>query len=376
MRRGVDRRPRNLRSHLSGATMRKLVALSFLGLLDVLVAGRAEAHFMLDAIEISPTDVKMPVSWMSQDSMGSPQKTGPCGNEGGGTKTSIVTDVTGAQTISIVVESTIAHKGWWRVGLAEGPSSTQTLTTMPEQTFQTGAMCVPSIMSNPVWSTSQPIIADGLPQGSSTSTLQTGMLSLKVTIPRTASCTASKPCALQVVMVMTDHTAPSCYYHHCADIITSGASGSASGGAGGGSGSGAAGGAAGTRGSAGANGSGGVSASGGSDGSGGSNGSGGTGGSSSSGGAPGSGGSSSSGGSNSTGGAIASGGASSSGGQSGSGGTSSSGGSTTSSGSGGKSSPRADTPSSGCAVATRGEAALAPLAAVLLVALARRRRAG
>lgn len=356
--------------------MRKLVALSVLGLFSVLAAGRAEAHFKLDAIELSPTDIKMPVSWMSQDSSGGPQKTGPCGNEGGGTKSSVVTDLKGTQTISVDVESTIAHKGWWRIALAEGPSSSQTLTTMPEQTFQTGAACVPTIMSNPVWSTSQPIIADGLPQGSSTSTLQTGMLSLKVTIPQTASCTTSKPCSLQVMMVMTDHSSPTCYYHHCADIITSSASGNGSGGAGGRSGSGGAGGAKATGGSSGANGSGGASASGGANGSGGSNGAGGTGGSSASGGAPGSGGSSSSGGASSTGGALASGGATSSGGKSSSGGISGSGGSNASSGSGGTTSPGADSSSSGCAVATRGEAAFAPFAALLLVALARRRRAG
>lgn len=353
--------------------MRKFVASSVFGLLSILAAGRVEAHFKLDAIEISPSDIKMPVSWMSQDSTGAPQKTGPCGNEAGGTKTSVVTDLKGAQTISVDVESTVAHKGWWRVALAEGPSSSQTLTTLPEQTFQANAMCVPTIMSNPVWSASQPIIADGLPVGSSTSTLQSGTISLKVSIPPTASCTAAKPCSLQVLMVMTDHSAPSCYYHHCADIITSGASGTGSGGAGGGSGSGGAGGARATGGRSGANGSGGVSASGGTNGSGGSDASGGavgTGGLSASGGA------SATGGSSGTGGALASGGATSSGGKSSSGGTPGSGGSSSASGSGGAAGPGADTSSSGCAIATHSTTAFAPLAALLLLAFARRRRAG
>jgi hypothetical protein len=361
--------------------MRKSVASPVLGLLGVLAAGRAEAHFQLKAI-----DMTTPVSWLTEtDPTGGPQKQGPCAGtvmsgETAGKPTNVVTNVKAGQMVSISVNGTVGHKGWWRVALAEGPSSSQTLTTMPEQTFQTSAMCVPSVMSNPVWSTSQPIIADGLLQGASaTGTQQTGTLSLKVTIPQAASCTAAKPCSLQVMMVMTDHTAPSCYYHHCADITTSGASGNGSGGAGGGSGSGAAGGAKGMGGSSGANGSGGVSASGGANGSGGTSASGGmdgTGGSSASGGAPGTGGSSASGGASSSGGAVASGGATSSGGKSGSGGASGSGGSSTSSGSGGTTSPGADSSSSGCAIATRGEAAFAPFAALLLVALARRRRAG
>ena len=357
--------------------MRKLVASSVLASLGVLVAARAEAHFKLNAIQVSPSDIKMPVSWMSQDSTGGPQKTAPCGNEAGGTPTSVVTNVQAGQKVSLSVVATVAHTGWYRVALIEGASSSQTTTTLPDPANQTA--CKAAIISNPVWSTTQPVIADGLPPGSMGATEL-----LDVTIPSNANCTAAKPCTLQVIMVMTqDHQPPNCYYHHCADITIGGGASSGSGGTG--SGSGGAGGAratggrSGTNGSGGTSGSGGISASGGANGSGGSSASGGadgTGGSTASGGEPGSGGSSASGGANSSGGTLASGGATSSGGKNSSGGTPGSGGSNTSSGSGGTTNPGADNSSSGCAVATHGETVFASLVALLLVALARRRRAG
>jgi hypothetical protein len=75
-------------------------------------------------------------------------------------------------------------------------------------------------MSNPVWSPTQPILADGLPAGSTASTQQSGTQTFQVTIPKSATCTSARPCTLQVIMVMTDHPANDCYYHHCADIST------------------------------------------------------------------------------------------------------------------------------------------------------------
>ncbi|HEY8927345.1 MAG TPA: SCE4755 family polysaccharide monooxygenase-like protein [Polyangia bacterium] len=378
--------------------MRKFVAPSILGLslslLGTLAPAPARAHFKLNAI-----DSKMDVSWMSQNDQGAPQKTGPCAAVGmgagdpAGTPTGKVTDVKAGQMVSIAVNGTVGHPGWYRVSLVEGPSSSQTLTTLPDPALQT--KCTATMINNPVWSTTQPVIGDALPAGSTATTNQSGAATLKVMIPQNANCTTAKPCTLQVVMIMTDHGPPDCFYHHCADITVSGGSnsgagGASTGGAGGGgpSASGGAGGrmaAGGASGAAGAGDSG--SASGGTSGSGGATASGGTsasggatasGGASASGGATSSGGSSASGGATSSGGALASGGATGSGGKSSaaSGGATGSGGSQSSSGSGGAS-PGADSSSGGCAVASgRGEAALLPmLAAFLLVIRARRRRA-
>jgi MYXO-CTERM domain-containing protein len=185
------------------------------GAVGVLVPSPADAHFKIDA----------PPSWMSQDTVGGPQKTGPCGavpNTGlgdtAGTPTNTVSVVQSGQPISVSVTVTVPHPGWFRFALAEGASSTQTLATIADPQAQTGTNCTPAILANPIWSPTQPIIADGLPAGSTAGTVQSGNQTFSVTIPESASCTGAQPCTLQVIMVMTDHPAGDCYYHHCADI--------------------------------------------------------------------------------------------------------------------------------------------------------------
>ena len=54
---------------------------------------RAHAHFILVT----------PDAWMSQDSLGLPEKLGPCGNEGGGTPTGKVTVFQAGQTIAVTI---------------------------------------------------------------------------------------------------------------------------------------------------------------------------------------------------------------------------------------------------------------------------------
>jgi hypothetical protein len=220
---------------------RMLAALA--GGISLLSPALVRAHFVLQA----------PPCWMSQDSSGMPEKGGPCGNEGGGTATGTVTPVVAGQTVSVTVNAVVPHPGWWRIALAQGASSSQTLTSLPDPVPQAGTNCTPAIVANPVWSTTQPILADGLPAGSVATTNQAGVKTFQVTIPENAACTAAHPCALQVIMVMTDHPAGSCYYHHCADITMQGPDGG--GGAGGNGGD--AGGQTGTAGSAGSVGSGG-----------------------------------------------------------------------------------------------------------------------
>jgi MYXO-CTERM domain-containing protein len=328
-----------------------------LGAIGLLTPSTAYAHFKINT----------PASWMSQDSVGGPQKNGPCAavpntslGDSAGTPTKTVTVLQSGQTVSVSITVTVAHPGWFRIALAEGASSTQTHSTIADPQAQTGTNCTPAIMSNPVWSSTQPIIADGLPAGSTASTQQTGTQTFQVTIPKSASCTSTQPCALQVIMVMTDHPASDCYYHHCADIsigsaadagsdsasadapIAKDASGAAHDalGAGGGSGSAGAGGAggAGAGGSTGAGGSvgqGGVTARGGSTGSGGVTSSGGStgAGGSGEGGVTGKGGSTATGGITGTGGGAVSGGGT--GGVSGGGGSTGAGGVTGSGGSAG-----------------------------------------
>jgi MYXO-CTERM domain-containing protein len=331
------------------------------------LSAQAHAHFKLDA----------PACYMSQDATGYPQKGAPCGPPDSNTvgtpkATMAVTAYQPGQMITIKVTPTVPHSGWWRVALHTGNSATQTTTTLPEASGPANSACNPPKLMNPVWSPTQPVIADGLLQSN---TALTGQQTMQVKLPDGISCTPASPCTLQVMMIMTDHSQPSCDYHHCADITIGGAAVDAgagkdagkvdaSSGAGGSGGAGAGGTTGGTAGAGGAGGSG----------TGGSGGSGGTtGGTTSSGG---------SGGSDVTSGA---GGSSNAGGSSGSTTsnttTSGSGGSATTSttaGSGGSgtTAPSEDT---GCSCSTPGRsstkwAPVASLAALALMTGRRRRR--
>ena len=198
-----------VRSRLTGAM--DLGALVAFGIV-MLSPALAHAHFTLDA----------PTCWMSQDSAGAPQKVGPCAampdpRGKPGTPTLAVTAYQSGQTISVKVTATIPHPGWYRIALAKGKSATQTLTSLPDPP---GTNCSPMKMTNPVWSPTQPVIADGLPTGSQT---------FQIKLPASVTCDSASPCALQVIMVMTDHSVPDCYYHHCADITIGGADGGVSG---------------------------------------------------------------------------------------------------------------------------------------------------
>jgi len=285
------------------------------------------------------------------------------GDSAGTPVANAVTVVQPGQTVNVPVTATVGHPGWYRISLAQGPSSGQTLTTLPDPKAQTGTNCTPAIVSNPVWSTTQPILADGLPTGSTATTMQTGSQTFQVKIPSTASCSTAQPCSLQVVMIMTDHPANDCYYHHCADVVVSSGSAGSSG-----SGGAAATGGAGGRGSGG-NGAGGA-ASGGRPGQAGSTGT-------ASGGSPGQGGSTgtASGGSPGTGGVTETGGT----GATASGGANGSGGATASGGANGSGGPAPPPPGSSggctCAVAEHPQASWAFGAAGLLaLVIARRRR--
>jgi hypothetical protein len=341
----------------------------------VLAPSPADAHFMITAAAMPPKPNTVQ-SWMSEDMVGGPQKNGPCAavpntalGDTPGTPTHAVTVVQSGQMVTVPITVTVSHPGWFRIALVEGPSSTQTLTTLPDPVAQTGlpskSVCTPAIMANPVWSATQPILADGLPAGSTATTEQTGTKTFQVMIPSTASCTTAQPCTLQVIMVMTDHPATDCYYHHCADLAlgagtTDGGNPSGSGGS---SATGGAGGAHETGGASGSGNSGGVTGTGGS-------GTGGTGA------VTGTGGSVGTGGSPETAGTTGTGGLPGSGGSSGSGATGNSSGTTTGgTGVGGSGAP-ATPGSSGCScvLATRGGPSWALSGAGLLALIIARRR--
>jgi hypothetical protein len=222
------------------------------GALSLFEPALARAHFALnfDPTKTPTMSPSSPQSWWTQQNDGTPQKTPPCGNEGatGTAASGYIMKVQPGANVPVLVRATIGHPGWYRISLKEGASSTQTTTTLPDPATLGAAgsaqQCTPAFVNNPVWSTTQPVLADklGLPAGStSTTTMQSGTNTFNVTIPSNANCTMASPCTLQVLMFMTDHTQPTCNYHHCADIAVvstgtggiGGAGGSGAGGTGG-----------------------------------------------------------------------------------------------------------------------------------------------
>jgi uncharacterized protein (TIGR03382 family) len=184
----------------SGRTLLPVLApVLAIGAIGIFTPASARAHFILD----QPALPGQPACWMSEDSQGVPEKVGPCGNEGGGTPTGKVTAFQSGQTITLTINEVIQHSGWYRVAIAPGPASSQTLASLPDPVVTT--TCTPAIESSPTL----PILVDGKAHGSQ---------SLQVTLPRNMACTPAGPCTLQVIEVMTDHSPPSCFYHHCADI--------------------------------------------------------------------------------------------------------------------------------------------------------------
>jgi MYXO-CTERM domain-containing protein len=158
----------------------------------------AEAHFALQA----------PASWMSQDSLGNPQKTGPCGNEAGGTATGTVSAFMSGQTITVTINETVFHPGHYRIALSVNDRSE--LPAEPPVTV--GATACGSVpIQNPV---TFPVLADGVFMHT---VAFNGPQSIQLKLPANVTCTH---CTLQVMEFMSSHGAP-CFYHHCADLSLS-----------------------------------------------------------------------------------------------------------------------------------------------------------
>ena len=172
-----------------------LITLACLG-----AARPAYAHFKLTT----------PANWTAQQTDGSPQKTGPCGNEGSPSDAGAVTEYKVGATISIAIDETVFHQGHYRVSLAADQASlpkdpdSNVVPTTP------GAQNCASLAINPA--PALPLLADGLLVHSTAfRTPQT----MQVTLPAGMLC---DHCVLQVVEFMAGgHGAP-CFYHHCANI--------------------------------------------------------------------------------------------------------------------------------------------------------------
>jgi len=184
-----------------------------MGAIGLLASPLAQAHFILET----------PASWMSQDSLGLPEKLGPCGDEDGGTPTGTITGLHPGETVTVTIDEVIFHPGHYRISVASDRS-----LLPPEPLVEAGATPCGSvpIENPPVF----PVLMDGVFEHT---TAFTAPQSVQVTLPSNLTCTK---CTLQVIEFMSDHPLNipgGCFYHHCADIsIQAGADPDGSAGAG------------------------------------------------------------------------------------------------------------------------------------------------
>jgi uncharacterized protein (TIGR03382 family) len=178
------------------------IALLGCGAIGFLAPGTADAHFALED----------PPSWMSQDSLGLPQKLGPCGDEGGGTPTGTVTTYQSGQTITVTVNEIIFHPGHYRISLAVNDRS-----ELPAEPVVTpgSTPCGTAAIENPAVF---PVLADDVFDHTQPFT---SPQSVQITLPSDVVCAH---CTLQVIEFMSEHALNNpggCFYHHCADLSIS-----------------------------------------------------------------------------------------------------------------------------------------------------------
>lgn len=152
----------------------------------------AEAHFKL----------KAPAANLQQSELyGDPQKDPPCG--GAGTPTNMVTDVRSGTMLSITIDETIFHSGFYRVAVAQDMAGLPPAPTVAD-TNCNGLM--------PTANPTLPVLADGLflHTGSFGGVPQTA----QVPIPAGMTC---NNCVLQIIQYMYPHGQP-CFYYHCATV--------------------------------------------------------------------------------------------------------------------------------------------------------------
>lgn len=179
---------------------RPWLALATIVALVSLAPGDAAAHFTL----------MEPESWRAQDILGNPQKLGPCGDDGSAAMSGAITEYQTGQTITVSLDETIFHPGWYRVALSVNDRSE--LPPEPIVTPGSDSPCgTVEIMDPPVF----PVLADGvLVHTASLSGAQT----FEVTLPPGVTC---DHCTLQIIEFMQHHPLNmpgGCFYHHCADI--------------------------------------------------------------------------------------------------------------------------------------------------------------
>jgi hypothetical protein len=180
------------------AAVRLLPALA-LGGFALLSSPNAQAHIKL----------MEPASWVVEDGMGNPQKTGPCGGDTV-TATGAVTTYEPGQKITVTWQETVGHAGHFRISLAKDRADLiDPVVTTSTGDGMTGNSISAEIM-NPV---AYPVLVDNLFPRTDVTAPQAEPFTTEVTLPD-EPC---EGCTLQVVQFMAQHP-PGFFYHHCADV--------------------------------------------------------------------------------------------------------------------------------------------------------------
>ncbi len=200
-----------LRSNRSSAA--RLLTAGFVATaIGVCAPATASAHFVLQA----------PAATMAQDGLGSPQKKAPCGDDGTGTPTGMVTTYQVGQTITVTIDEKIYHPGHYRISLGKGGPAD--LPDEPIVTPGPGTPCgTAPVEATPTF----PVLADGVFEHKAPFS---GPQTITITLPPDVTCTN---CTLQVLEFMSNHPLNNpggCYYHHCANIAIESSTSTTSGG--------------------------------------------------------------------------------------------------------------------------------------------------
>jgi hypothetical protein len=161
------------------------------------------------------THLVYPPSWLVEDSLGDPQKVGPCGvaSPTAAMLTNVVTTFHPGEKVTLQWQETIAHDGWFRIAISYNNRSD---LMDPVATFDATGNSTNAPIENPAVA---PVLVDGLYPHNAADITTPKMWSYDLTLPQTP-CTK---CTLQIIQFMNHHP-PGYFYHHCADISIQGAS--------------------------------------------------------------------------------------------------------------------------------------------------------
>lgn len=170
--------------------------------IGVLYALPARAHFLLQS----------PPAYSMQDSLGSPQKSAPCGQADPGQAvmpTNMVTAYVSGGMLTLTIVETVDHPGHYRVAIAKDQAS---LPADPPVTAASTACGSTVIDANP----KLPLLADGV--FVHTASFNKVPQTINIKLPDGFTC---QNCVLQVAEFMSNHglnNPGGCFYHHCATV--------------------------------------------------------------------------------------------------------------------------------------------------------------